>query len=904
MTQTSYTRYHWAKSDRKAPDRIHLLEHHLADVGACFKELLEQPTIRRRLAHSGNRESLDDATMARLCVFAALHDIGKLNVGFQAQIWRNADLQGKRRPRRAGHDDDLTPVIRIDNGDRETADWFFTALNLDKMMTTWRWDADEGSTVSGLLVATFSHHGKPLRLASTRGRNSRIWQDFGELSPRDCAERISGLLREWFPRAFDSDAPPLPSAPAFQHMFLGLCTLADWIGSNEKWFEYVDTPQDDYIQTACRRAAEAIDAVGLNIGEQRSILSGKSLPDFGVLFRDDSDEDDKVPNAIQKAATQDAPLEERVVVIESETGSGKTEAALMRFARMYESGLVDGIYFALPTRAAAAQIHGRVKRFVANLFDGQRVPPVVLAVPGYDADADADSLRIEYDEDSAGNHHHRREKPWASDNPKRYLAAQIAVGTVDQAMIGALKVRHAHLRAASLARNLLVVDEVHASDAYMRRILEALLEAHTGAGGYALLMSATLGSDARRKLLSAGNTATAYPTLPLDDAMHTPYPAVSVGGADGERIQGVGENGKTKRVSVSTRDMMPDFDAVADTALNAAREGAKVLVVRNTVGHAIQTQQALERLAGACDKGLLFNLNSVNTLHHGRFAAHDRRLLDRRVEAYLGKDAERGGAGCVVVGTQTLEQSLDIDADLLITDLCPMDVLLQRIGRLHRHEREDRAAGYREPRCVVLTPPGNDLSPLLEWSENANGLGPKSGVYEDLRILEATLRLIAERGEWEIPVMNRELVEGATHPKRLKEITSELGEAWQVHAIELTGKLQSDIQFAQGAIIRRDKSFYGEDGEDNHEVRFDSDEVDIRTRLGDQRVDIVFATRQNNPFGHPSTIDKVAMSVRWLPEGVEISKDDKVDANAVDGGFEFAIGNRGFRYDRLGLRPL
>ena len=606
------------------------------------------------------------------------------------------------------------------------------------------WDAQGGETACGLLVATFSHHGRPLQLEGVRSRNSRIWQNFGELSPKSCAERIGGLLREWFKPAFDADAPPLPSEPAFQHMFLGLCTIADWIGSNEDFFPYVDAPRDDYISIARENAKRAIREIGLNIGEQRRVFSGMPLPDFKGLFRIDN-----APNAIQQAAVgQDAPLEERVVVIESETGSGKTEAVLLRFARMYERGLVDGIYFALPTRAAAAQIHERVKRFAVNLFAGQDAPPVVLAIPGYEPDPDAERVAMqEYDEHAAGERHHEKpwdRVPWASENPKRYLAAQVAVGTVDQAMFGALKVRHAHMRAACLARNLLVVDEVHASDAYMRRILEALLEAHTGAGGYALLMSATLGSDARRRLLSAGNAASAYPTLPLDDAIKTQYPAVSVGGADGERVQGVGENGKTKRVSVSARDIMPDFHATAEAALNAAREGAKVLVVRNTVGHAVQTQQALERLAGERDKGLLFRCKGELTLHHGRFAAHDRRLLDHAVEAYLGKKAQRG-TGSVVVGTQTLEQSLDIDADLLITDLCPMDVLLQRIGRLHRHEREDRAAGYREARCIVLTPPDNDLSPLLEWSEHANGLGPKGGVYEDLRILEARLRLIVQR---------------------------------------------------------------------------------------------------------------------------------------------------------------
>ena len=888
MTQPVYAYRHWAKSDRAEPGRIHLLEHHLADVGACFEALLEQPTIRKRLAHAGGRDDLDPATMARLCVFAALHDIGKLNIGFQAQVWQPEALRGKRRPRYAGHTDDLTPVLN--DGDRETGKWFFDALGWDGFLS---WDDLGGETACGLLVATFSHHGRPLQLEGGRSGNSRIWQDFGELSPRDCAERIGGLLREWFPRAFDADAPPLPSAPAFQHMFLGLCTLADWIGSNEDFFPYVDVPRDDYISIARENAKRAIVHIGLNISEQRRAQAGIALPGFKDLFGIDD-----APNAIQQAAVgQDAPLDERVVVIESETGSGKTEAALLRFARMYERGLVDGIYFALPTRAAAAQIHGRVKRFAANLFDGQRVPPVVLAVPGYDADTDAERVAMqEYDEHAAGAHHPEKpwdDTPWASENPKRYLAAQIAVGTVDQAMMGALKVRHAHMRAACLARNLLVVDEVHASDAYMRRILEALLRAHTGAGGYALLMSATLGSDARRKLLSAGNAVSTYPTLPLDDAIKTPYPAVSVGGADDERVQVVGENGKTKRVSVSTRDIMPDFDAVAETALNAAREGAKVLVVRNTVGHAVDTQRALERLAGACDKGLLFQCEGELTLHHGRFAAHDRRLLDRRVEEYLGKDAKRD-TGCVVVGTQTLEQSLDIDADLLITDLCPMDVLLQRIGRLQRHEREDRAAGYQTPVFIVLTPPGNDLSPLLEWSESANGLGPHGKVYEDLRILEATLRLIAGRDEWEIPAMNRELVERATHPGALEAIVVELGDDWRVHANEIEGERIADGLTARGAIIPRDKTFFM----DNRDVLFGSLEEKIRTRLGDERVDVVFDAPQDSPFGQAGAIDKVAMSLRWL-EGVELPQ--PVSATSVEGGLEFAVGDRRFRYDRLGL---
>ena len=896
-----YTRWHWAKAHpfgQRPPERVHLLEHHLADVGACFEALLAQPTIRKRLARSGGCEDLGPATIARLSLFAALHDIGKLNTGFQTQVWSSVDMpQAGHKPRHAGHTLDLTPILT--DADTATGDWFFDALGWENFLD---WDDKNGETACGLLVATFSHHGRPLQLEGGKSPNSAIWRDFGDLSPHACAERIGELLRDWFPQAFDSDAPALPSAPAFQHMFLGLCTLADWIGSNEPFFPYVDAPQDDYIDTARENAKRAMKDIGLDISEQRRLFSGVSLPEFGALFHDEGDEYAKVPNSIQKAAARDTPLDEPVVVIESETGSGKTEAALWRFARMYEQGLVDGVYFALPTRAAAAQIHGRVERFAASLFARKDAPPVVLAVHRYDADADADRVRLKYNEHDSGELHSDG-IPWASEYSKRYLAAQIAVGTVDQAMMGALKVRHAHMRAACLARNLLVVDEVHASDAYMRRILEALLEAHIGAGGYALLMSATLGSEARRRLLSAGNATATYDKLPLEAAIRKPYPAISIGQAHDEGVQGVEENGRTKTVCVSTDPIMHDFYDAARTALNAARNGAKVLVVRNTVKHAVKTQCALEGLAGERDSGLLFTCKDILTLHHGRFAARDRRLLDEAVEAMLGKDARRGGAGSIVVGTQTLEQSLDIDADLLITDLCPMDVLLQRIGRLHRHERADRAAGYRTPACIVLTPPNNDLAPLLERGQNPNGIGPHGRVYEDLRILEATLRLIAERAEWEIPAMNRELVEYATHPARLEAITKELGKAWQIHENELTGELQADAQFAQSATIRRDMCFYGEDGEDNYEVRFDSDEADIRTRLGDKRIDIVFTAPQDSLFGQPpGAIDKVAMSMRWLPKGLKMSEDEKMDATAVEDGFEFVVGDRRFRYDRLGLR--
>ncbi len=873
----AYTRAHWAKSDRDNPGRIHLLEHHLADVGACMEALLTQPTIRGRLASAAGRDDIDEATAARLSVFAALHDIGKVNVGFQTQIWQPADWQGARRPHEwgRGHTRDIVPVIMGE--DRETAVWFSDALGFDDLL---EWDDDdEKETAISLFVATLSHHGEPLNLEGGPSRNPSMWQAYRGLDPKACVERISGLARAWFPAAFARNAPPLPSAPEFQHMFLGLCTLADWLGSDERFFQFRGVPQSDYIATARSRAKTAVREVGLDIAKQRKGFGG--APSFQSLFGLEA------PKSIQQAA-YDAPLEERLVVVESETGSGKTEAALWRFAQLYEAGMVDGLYFALPTRAAAVQIHGRVNHFAERMFTAADTPKPVLAVPGYIRSGDIEGKRKLQSYEVWWDDHATDRRRWAAESAKRFLAAQIAVGTIDQAMMAALKVRHSHMRAACLARNLLVVDEVHASDAYMRRILEALLDAHIGAGGYALLMSATLGSDARHRLLTRSRMA-AMDAPSIDDAVKAAYPSVAT---VGEGIRPAGENDRRKRVQMETLPAMQDFDQTAQLALQAARAGAKTLVIRNTVRNAIATQQAIERAAGD-DTDALFACNGKRTLHHGRFAAPDRHMLDAEVEDRLGKDTP--SKGCVVVGTQTLEQSLDIDADILITDLCPADVLLQRIGRLHRHSRDTRPDGYGQARCIVLTPSNADLSPLL--SRSVNGLGT---VYKDLRILEATRRLIHENPEWRIPEMNRSLVERATHPTALEAIVVELGDDWRIHANNVEGELIADTMTAGGVIVLRDKTFYG----DNRDVIFGDMQQQIRTRLGDEGIEVEFVPQPKSPFNASVSIEKLTIPAHLLRgQSLDAAVSEEPIAPTTDAdGFRFSVNDAKFRYDRLGLR--
>ena len=885
-----YTQRHWGKSDRQDPQRIHLLEHHLADVAACFEALLQQPTIRKRLARAGGLSDLDETTAARLCVFIALHDIGKVNIGFQTQIWRPEDLPpSRKKPPRMGHIADLVPVL--EDKDQETADWFFEALGESEVMG---WDNDDGETASGLLVAALSHHGSPLNRFANRAANPAAWRPFGNLNPQQCVGHIVQRVRDWFPAAYAPVATPLPSAPAFQHMFLGLCTLADWLGSDERFFEFCDQPRDNYIVTARERAHKAVSAIGLDLEAQRSALP--DLPCFGALFDIDGH-----PNAMQKRAA-DLPLDESLVIIESETGSGKTEAALWRFARMYEAGLVDGLYFALPTRSAASQIHNRVTDFVRSMFPIGHIPEPILAVPGYLRAGAVEGKHLPHYEvwwdDQYSTADPVIKRRWAAESAKRYLAAQIAVGTVDQAMMAALQVRHAHMRAACLARNLLVVDEVHASDQYMRVVLEGLLDAHVGAGGYACLMSATLGSVARQRFSARGRLADGD-GISLNEALEVNYPAITTRGAEGEKVIAVGESGRSKAVQVETLSAMGEFAAVADRGLEAARAGAKVLIVRNTVGFAVRTQQALEERAAPGELHLLFGVDGVLTLHHGRFAAGDRRRLDTAVEEQIGKD--RGPGGRVIVGTQTLEQSLDIDADLLITDLCPMDVLLQRIGRLHRHERDGRPVDYRSPACIILMPEDDDLSPWLTRRKDTNGLGPNGFVYEDLRILEATARQIAEYATsgtpWTIPRMNRALVERSTHPEALKEITEQMGEGWREHANRMEGVYIGDDQTARQVIIRRDRSFY----EENRDVVFPDAETRIRTRLGDEGVEIKLKPAAPSPFGAGETITHIPIPGH-MAHG--LTGEEPVPWRAGEGGFEFRVDDRRFRYDRLGLGRL
>ncbi|MEX1366486.1 MAG: CRISPR-associated helicase/endonuclease Cas3, partial [Nannocystaceae bacterium] len=250
------------------------------------------------------------------------------------------------------------------------------------------------------------------------------------------------------------------------------------------------------------------------------------------------------------------------------------------------------------------------------------------------------------------------------------------------------------------------------------------------------------------------------------------------------------------------------------------------------------------------------------------------------------------------VATQTVEQSLDLDADLLVTDLCPMDVLLQRIGRLHRHERS-RPAGFEHACVQLLVTQERSLAPHIRADGTALGSHGYGTVYSDLRVLEATLRLCEREEPFEIPKDNRALVEGATHPDALEAIVEQLGEPWARHGDHLLGSSLTRHRVAKRCLVDRGSVF---DDDDENGARFPSAEElgKVTTRLGDEDRLITFEPSVRGPFG--ASIQRVTVP-HFLLRG---SPDDPLaTVQAIEepnGVLRFGYGEAEYVYDRWGLR--
>jgi len=874
----------WAKlkGDRQLP-----LAHHCADVACVFRRLVERPVTRARIADAAGRASIKDVTLDRLAVLAFLHDFGKANHGFQARIDPKARLIGHLRQTR----------------------WLFRTPDATgaKLRNACGFDDLKGfrnDTAMEFIDAILAHHGKPVAAEDQPGDRD-LWLPKNGVDPLNTLEDLGRVARTMFPKAFEEGGEIVPDTPAFIHAFAGLLNLADWIGSDERIFPVCDEGEKRFSM-AWSRADDALGQIGALAASGWAGMATDAAA-FAKAFGG------RTPRPFQQVVAESTGL---TVAVEAETGAGKTEAALWRFLHLAASGKVDGLYFALPTRVAARQLHARVEAMAKSVWP-ENPPLVVLATPGEVDGVQAGLLPSAtsekqvslYDSDSDGGPASSIDalRLWATERPKRYLAAPIAVGTIDQALLSSIRTKHAHLRATGLLGKLLVIDEVHASDAYMTRLTLELLHRHHAIGGHALLLSATLGASARAALLTAPGTPALRGKQPpdLEQAIDLPYPCVSRAEEGCERLEAAGGSGRSKIVSVKLVHLLDDPAQIAALALEAARAGARVLVVRNTVNTAVEVFEHI-RASVTVDDAMLFRVKGIATLHHGRFSREDRALMDRAVDMTLGKDAPRTH-GIALVGTQTLEQSLDIDADFLITDLCPADVLLQRIGRLHRHERE-RPLGFEDARAVVLAPQG-DLATYLDRPKHGLGLfrhkgTPQGGVYENLLAVEATRRLIVQQPIWKIPEMNRELVERTTHPAALEALLEELATSepkWRAHDVDNFGLTLAHRGSAAAAGIDWTKPF-----SDLLSLPWSGDEERFATRIGlDSRVvEFDEAEAPIGPFGEQ--VRRITIPVRWTGE-IDPAIAEPWRARmlgAEEGDFSFESWGQQFYYDCRGLQKL
>lgn len=827
----------------------HPLADHCLDVAVVLRALLDLPNLARWAL------SLTSAQKDRLAVMAYLHDFGKCNVGFQAK----ADPAAKET---AGHVMEALALLW------ELQDWpkEWAALMIDIV----GWFKDEEQATQ-MLIASLSHHGRPVSIENDYRSSSvdrvarKIWQPTQGYDPLAALDALALAVREAFPHAFDGKAEPIDATPALQQRFAGLVMLADWIASDTQFFPFRRDPAEDRQAVAAQAAERALRVIGL--------ISpiGRHSKAFAQVF-------DFAPTPLQQALAQSLDVGEdtRLLLVESDTGSGKTEAALAWFFRLYAEGKVDGLYFALPTRVAARELYGRVLKAVEAAFDPEARPgPVLLAAPGY-VKLDGEDVRQVLTapegnlwDDSPQDQ--RRERLWSAERPKRFLAAPIAVGTIDQALLSALKVKHSLLRSVCLDRHLLVVDEVHASDPYMREVLAALLEGHRARGGWALLLSATLGESAAARYFGREVAA-------LEEAMCRPYPAVSAHTGFWPMPAA-----RKRQLQVELSPTLTDDEALIPNLIRALESGARVLVVCNTVGRANALFRLVETTLQRDRPDLLealFSLEGVRCPHHGRFAREDRELLDAAVTVRLGKGSL--GGPCLLIGTQTLEQSLDIDADWMVTDLAPMDVLIQRFGRLHRHAGKARPCGFETPRACVRIPP-KDLADYLHKNGDLRAPAGLGSVYPDGRVLALTLQSLQQNPHIHLPEEARQRIEHATHP----ECLAQLPDPWSGHGNTVEGKELGDVRQALRSVLS-DKPF--------GELHYPDKGEQVLTRLGDPTFDLPLADGMRSPFG--AIIERVTIPARWLADE---DVPDVVHAKDTPDGFTFSIGNTAFRYTRFGL---
>ncbi len=640
---------------------------------------------------------------------AASHDLGKGVRKFQCQIELREDVRHLvSRVRDAG--------LSLDQGVDE--------LNVDKLphsvasgviIRDWLEETRGFSRRSANSVAAVAdaHHGIPSEQISERVAliiaqyppawrkvHSELLEATAKLTDVDVV--LNKLRKKGIRRARDLQ------------LLTGLVVMSDWIASNEDAFSL--SGSDSQVE----RVEQAARAVQLT--EPWHSVSVASV-DVDVNFRQAFGwPSEYSARPVQKAMVDSAKKTTGPVmmVLEAETGAGKTEAALQAARVLAAKAGAQGLYFAAPTMATANGLLDRTVQWAKNTTD-QQVRSMYLAHSKNSLSQPFQDLKIrDIESERSDGSGAVVALQWLSGR-RRGLLSNIVVGTIDQVLMMALQQRYSMLRHIALAGKVVVFDEVHSFDLYSTNYLKTTLSWLSYYGASVIVMSATLPPARRKELLEA------YSDGKISEVEDPSYPLITV--ATPDEVTQIPVEEKTENEVVEVSFIEDDLDTLSATVTELVGQGGCLLVIVNTIARA---QAAYQQLCSSFPGEV--------ELHHAGFIAWQRSEKEDRLRAELGPHAHMGSGRPwrkVVVATQVAEQSLDIDADVLITDIAPMDLVIQRAGRIHRHRRPegDRPSGLRTPQVFIRGILERDPAPVFD--------GGASAIYGDALLL-ATLATLPD----------------------------------------------------------------------------------------------------------------------------------------------------------------
>jgi CRISPR-associated endonuclease/helicase Cas3 len=612
-------------------------------------------------------------------------------------------------------------------------------------------------------------------------------------------------------------------------LLAGLTTVSDWLASNPdeaSGFPYANnTPFDEYKTGLEKKAKQALAKQGWTPHK-----AGKPLT-FTELFGFDD------PRDLQKAAID---LSKDIhppclVMVEASMGEGKTEAALYLADYLQHQTSAGGFYIGLPTQATSNAMFQRVQEFLGKRYK-QEVINLTLS-------HSAAALKKEYQQTIC-----RLEQVYDSEGKvvasewhtarKRSLLSPYGVGTIDQALMGVVRSRHQFVRLFGLAGRTVILDEIHAYDLYTGTLLERFLEWLALLGSPVIALSATLPLSTRQRLLKAyaeGSGSNDTPALP-----QAPYPRITAFASSTVKAETFKASDHVCR-ELQIR-WVTDEEWV-NTLPEKLENGGCVAVICSTVGRAQEVYELLRSHFTPDDELGLF---------HGRFLFTDRERIEKDCLAKFGKDGKRPHK-YVLVATQVIEQSLDVDFDLMISDLAPVDLLLQRSGRLHRHTRGNRPGHLKIPTLWIIEP---------NVSQGKQADFKESGYVYDRHILLRSWLTLRDRSSIQLPEETDDLIESVYHldaaiPETLEP---EHQEDWQVSLADYRAETE-DSHRAKANRVKLPPA-RGDHNPDQFTRQGEEDDestIAAVTRLGEPSVTTIFLQRTGQglcfPTGKHESID-------------------------------------------------